>query len=207
MTIILDLEDTLVDTTGFKRVFFRCLEDVGVPAAVVAESYARLRERHEFTLRGLYDHLPAAMRPPLSIYSQTIERALGQYQFRMYPDVIWFLAQLRGYRRVLYTYGDRRLQEIKVESLRLRRFFEVVSITEDRTKLHDFPLLLRDAEETVLVDNDGAFIAEAVRRFPTVRGLRIERRQLGVEGAYPDLRAIHHALLRIQVSAQYADGR
>ncbi len=194
MTIILDLDDTLVDTSGFKEALFRCLDHRGVSRAVFAIAYAKLRKRHDFSVEGLYQFLPRASRPTYREYEEGIRRVLAHYPFRMYPDVRWFLARCRGHRRVLYTYGNELVQNLKVRSLKLRPLFHQVVITNDPTKLRDLRIIAASCTHAVLVDNDSVFIERARIAFPNIRPFCITRRRLSAVGAYPDLQSIYHIL-------------
>ena len=199
MTVILDLEDTLVDTTGFKRVLFHSLEAFGVSAATVSRSYSVLRRRSEFSLPGLYRYLPTGGRPDYDGYAHALTRALGHYPYRIYPDVHWFLKRCRGIRRLLYTYGDTSVQRLKIRHLRLRPWFHRVMVTEDPTKLRGFGALIRPTESTVLIVGDRLFMEAAERRYPTVRGFCVARGQLDHTGSYPDLRAVFNALTKARL--------
>lgn len=194
MTIILDLDDTLVDTSGFKEALFHCLSHHGVSRAEFATAYARLRKRHDFSVEGLYEFLPHESRPTYREYEEGIRRVLAHYPFRIYPDVRWFLARCRGHRRVLYTYGNELVQNLKVRSLKLRPLFHQVVITNDPTKLRDLPTIAAVSMPAVLIDNDSVFIERAGKAFPNIRPFCITRRRLSTVGAYPDLQSIYHIL-------------
>ena len=195
MTVILDLDDTLIQTSGYKRLLFHSFAAYGMPASVVSKSYDQLRRRHEFSLEQFYAHLPAKLRPPYPRYERIVARTLTEYYPpHIFPDTHWFLRQLRGHRRLLYTYGDLRVQRIKIRSLGFRKLFTAVHITEDRDKVRGLLPLLRADEPTVLIDNDRQFIADANHHFPNVRTFFIARGHVSHGETYADLHAIHHVL-------------
>lgn len=196
MTIILDLDDTLVDTSGFKGALFSCLEHHGVSRAVFAIAYTELRKQHDFSVKGLYQFLPSISRPAYREYEAEILRLLAHYPFRMYPDVRWFLARCRGHRRVLYTYGNELMQHLKVRSLKLRPLFHQIVITNDHTKLRELANIAPKDTPAVLIDNDSYFIERASTQFPNIRSFCITRRRLSTVGAYPDLHSIEHVLVK-----------
>ncbi len=197
MTVILGLDDTLVDTSGFKRVLFHSLESCVVPAEVVAYAYAVLREHEQFSFDGLYRFLPFPHRPDTHAYQSAMRRVIAHYPGRVYRDVVWFLRRCRGCRRILFTRGDREVQEIKIRSLRLRPLFSCVVITNDRKKFADLASLLRVEEPTVLIDNDGHFVSTVVEHFPKIHGYCLARRDPSI-GSFADLRAVYRAMASLR---------
>ncbi len=178
--VFVDLDDTLLDSAGIKKEMFEKITQLGVPEAEVRENYRAAREAfggdylkpfaesfQEFGIDGqiLYPGLR-------QLVMQTSEKYLIEDRLlwldRFPPD---------QYELYLLTYGNRDVQESKVQSLHLENLFEgrVIYVSGDKSEV--IKQLLRPGEKFMIVDDKQKVLDEVIEKFPEqVEAFRAENK-------------------------------
>ncbi len=175
---IIDFDDTLFDTHGFKHARLRKLQACGVPETLYWETYqdARVKrygvitytnERHAYLL-SLHGFSYADM---LCAFNEISGEAVKSFLF---SDALSFIASLKTYNHsvILLSLGDPAFQEMKVKYSGIRSLFDRVFIVQD-TKIAVLDALVENAgHETVWLVNDQVKeTRQLIARFPFIHAV------------------------------------
>jgi len=164
MTVIFDLDHTLLDTEAFKASLSAALSALGPSPERVTETYVETVGRED----GAYDYDPdvhigllAADIPGsvgLKEAHRAVEGTVRRIGEHLFPGVAELLDALRdrGVRLVLLTMGNEAWQRRKIAASGLRRFFDAVrTVSADK---HAVIEEYADGGTTVVVNDNGAEI-------------------------------------------------
>lgn len=139
MTIIIDLDHTLLNTSLLKVKMFRALQQFGVSQELFDRTYEKTVSRDE--RQYSYDaavhgrNIAADLGKPelADPISQQLNRAIESTENLVYEDVFDFLQQARkaGAVIVLLTRGDPKWQQAKIEAAGLRKYVDRVVVAPE----------------------------------------------------------------------------
>ncbi len=127
--IILDFDDTLFDTTEWKKYRAEALQQSGVSPELFQETYLTIRHGDD---RGYSNHAHAELLAAYGLPEKEIEKSLELtsgpevMQRFLFPDARWFLEELRKKKEkiMLITLGDPAFQKIKLDAAGIYYFFD-----------------------------------------------------------------------------------
>lgn len=173
MTIILDLDYTLLDTARLKEALFEAIAACGPSREEVEASYTDIVRRPGV----VYDYDPdlqiEALGPSLKCDAaearKKIEAVAGRSREFLYPGAIGFLSRLRssGAKLILLTLGNEKWQRMKIEKSGLAEYFDrILTTARDKT---ESVAALSDDPETVVVNDNGEEIRAMQAAAPAFR--------------------------------------
>lgn len=166
LEIYVDLDHTALDTAAFKQYLAESLGGYGVSVEAFLKAYWRVRNNGSFSIPKLVEALQFDQFDREAVVHTLTEKAKGCGQF-LYPDVLPFLRRAREKDAgvVLFTYGDRAAQELKLSGLQeLVSAVDEVLITPDKDKALPSP---PGSVRRVIVDDR----PEVLERYVDVEGV------------------------------------
>lgn len=136
LEIALDLDDTALNTAAFKQYLADSLAQYRVSTEAFFDAYRGLRAENSFSIEKLVDALQTNEAHRDAMVRSLTEKISDSERF-LYPDVFTFIRQAHrhGARVVLFTYGDKVVQELKLSGLQALVYaVDEVRITEDGDK-------------------------------------------------------------------------
>ncbi len=159
LTIVCDLDDTLIDTQRLKQDLFGIARSLGVqdPEKIYKETLAN----HTFHV-PLFAHALLGNGAKADEYMRVVGELLQQPQKYNYPGAEEFCATLAKDRTlILLTYGHPEFQMVKLQQSGLEPYFTEVIVTQERSKEQELKRV-RDRHGALLVlDNSDCVIATA----------------------------------------------
>lgn len=178
MLIILDLDNTLLDTGRLKEAISKSLVCFGVPERLFWQIYKKIRKRgfynHKIYLNYLFKEKPINIEK----CAEKLEKLNNQIKNFLYPDTLPFLKGLKkmGARLILLTWGDTGFQKVKIKKAKIKHFFEKIFITET-TKLPYLRQIAKNKnEEIYFIDDDPLEVKEVLEKFKNITALQIKRK-------------------------------
>jgi len=161
--ILIDFDETLIDTTEIKR---RTLDlFLGSGAKLPAIKHALLVIRPFAPEKVLHLLFPEDERPKRKFFS--LFKRLGEYN---YAGVELLLRRLQeSHDLILLTYGDPRFQRLKIRQSGLRPFFKKVVVTKDPAKVEAIVKLKKKGAVAILDDAEEVCKAAPKCNLPAIR--------------------------------------
>ncbi len=156
-TVIIDFDDTLLNTTALKKALAQSL---GLSEEQWSDAYRRyVEDNNTFDAAGFLQGVDAAKR-------KKFEQVLQRTQTFMYPDSRQFINQCleSGWRVVILTYGDVRLQTAKLDAVDWPEAVERRVV--DVRKVNVLSEYISDT--TVIIDDKPAELDLIAEQFPAV---------------------------------------
>lgn len=173
MTVIFDLDYTLLDTTRFKHDLGKSLERCGVKSEKFWETYRastkndnRIRVFNLETLLGSLEGLLTCNPSTAESYIRTVLEDMDDYLF---PDVIWLLKTLKeeGHIIKIFSHGTYAWQKMKIDYSSLGQFCDAIVITEGY-KEEDMEVFQGDDNMIVMVNDNGIEITAIKKKWPEI---------------------------------------
>lgn len=178
MTIIFDLDYTLLDTAAFKKELSSALRECGISDTEFQEVYSEKVEKEELVrdfdplmyVKELRDSLSCSEEEVVG----RIEKVAGNASSHLFPDAVEVLGALKseGHRLMLMTHGNVAWQKKKVEQSGIRDVFDEVFYAPE--KKEDLKDVLADIEmPAVMVNDNGKEIDLLGTAFPQYRMIAV----------------------------------
>jgi len=181
-TIILDLDETLIDTKEIKRRIFNLVEKTGVPRGVAVGVYRQMRKKSAFDQRRYCFELK---KTGYKVNPNLFNNLFSKPKDYNYRGAEQFLKNLsKHFNLLLLTFGVPSFQNKKIEQAGFKQFFQKVLITEQESKLDLLRTLKSGTGKIILIDNSKVSIYTAKRL--NAPAILVKNRKSGV----PDYRAI-----------------
>ena len=180
MTVILDLDHTLLDTSHLKQAMEDHAAKAGVPRDVFQKTYTETvtgeqgTYNYELARHAAFMHRDSGVDE--SIILAELHAALDTLPTLLFEDSIPFLKKLRerGDKIALLTFGNPKFQEEKVLRLNISEYFDTFIFSEHEKSSAAFNF--EDGPESWVFINDNPNEIRALReKFPTSRMIRIKR--------------------------------
>jgi FMN phosphatase YigB (HAD superfamily) len=180
LRVILDLDHTLLNTTALKAELGLEMAELGVDAETFWNTYAKTVK----SVPGQYDYDPArhagllasAKGVDAAEAEQRLTAVFDRAEAFLYPDVKPFLEHLRarGYKRTIFTFGNRAIQQRKIDHLHLGELLDSVIVTEQEKRT--VALAFEEAERSWIFVNDNANELISLKTlFPAAHFLHLHR--------------------------------
>lgn len=180
MTVILDLDYTLLDGMALKQGMCTALAPLGVSQEQCATTYAATVA----AVPNAYDYDPARHAALLAgatgVAESDLQRALqdvfADLRPYLYPDSLPFLEFLKGTGAtlVLLTLGNALHQQEKVRHAGIEDYFAEFVYAE--AEKHTLPLMFAgDEQEWLFINDNPAELLALAERFPRASMLRVKR--------------------------------
>jgi FMN phosphatase YigB (HAD superfamily) len=181
---ILDLDDTLLDTQGFKEVRIHALNNLGVSASVYNKSY---KEAYS-NANGINTYNDDAHAEVLATYGfdrELIKQAFDSVRSRLkgflFPDAIDFLQFLKDINQqvILLSLGQSDFQKMKIDSTEIAEYFDQIFITNNSKQEILEKIISQHANESEIwfVNDKPSEIKNILLRFPALKPiLKISKR-------------------------------
>lgn len=210
MTVILDLDYTLLDTTKFKE----AMEESVAPFGVTKEQFRTTYAATVAAIAGQYDYDFARHAKLLQEISgadeaelrRALEGALERLPAFLYEDSIAFLESLKdsGAHVALLTFGNAGFQEEKVRRLGIEVYFDecIYTQTGKHTVEYSFP---GNEESWVFINDNPKEIRSLMELFPKSTMLRVKRENGKTFAAEDDALAVptFATLAKLQASRSW----
>lgn len=197
LTILIDLDDTLINTTHqIKPKLFSALEKFGWPRTKIIQVYQKVLKTKPFSLKEFVNQLALGQRRKnRRLTRQKIEKGLlSKPRQHNFPGVNLFLKQLaRRHTLILLTYGSYSWQRQKIRQAEIKRFFNRLIITTERSKKSALLKLRKRYGQTVVLLDNSPLIQKRGRALG-LRVIPIYRRQENL----PDYQKILNRLTLVQ---------
>lgn len=197
MTIVLDIDHTLVNAEKLKRALARDARACGITPRRFWEAYRVVRKSGAFSPEAVAAQLGSdvAMRRRLCVRWWA---TLNSAQKFFYADVPAFLRWARDVRHaiVFYTYGNPRVQRAKVRALRAFAPRARAVITADAAKRDDLRSVLPHGERWVWVDDADVRLHAALPPNGTIIRIARGRGGRGIVGSLAGARKFIESLSR-----------
>jgi len=188
MLIILDLDNTLLDTGRLKEGLSKALNNFGISQKLFWQVYKKLRKKSFYNHKIYLEYLSKEKRVDLKKCSEALKNLDNKIKDFLYPDALSFLRKMRegGIKLILLTWGDKKFQKIKIEETKIKGFFDQIIITE-KTKLpYLAKIIKRTKEKIVFLNDEPAELQAATERFKDIAVLQMKRK--GHDREVQDLR-------------------
>ena len=163
--VLIDLDQTLIDTEKIKKDRDVLLRRFGVPRGVITSARKRM-DGKLFHPDILFDHIRRLTggkyyTPAMKNLYNTL---FSKYETYNFPGVSPFLATLsRRYELVLLSYGHRHFQLKKFRQTRLGKFFKEAVVTSNLHKKKDLASFFKKHRSDVLLIDDSKSVISAAR--------------------------------------------
>lgn len=184
MTIILDLDYTLLDTERFKEALADVFADCGVSGERFLQTYKETAEHnslaYDYALGRHIELLEDELSCPVNQLRQMTEAVLANLSDYLYPDAAEFITKLRKaeFYVILLTLGNESWQQAKVEHSGLADCFDEMQFvsTDKASALERFA----DAQLPVFVINDNCDEVKAMKEIEPSYSYIVKRGPKGV---------------------------
>lgn len=154
--IILDLDDTLLNTNEIRSSILKLAQGVGVNKKKALEARISVRSSSKpFTIENYASFLfpnSSVERQKLKLSFNKMFQKKGSFN---YPGVEAFLKNLsKKYSLILLTYGDNTLQKKKIVQSGFSRYFSKIIVSSDNTKAEPMKGLMKiHSKDVLFIDN------------------------------------------------------
>lgn len=174
--LLVDLDDTLIDTSSFKKDFFQKIADqFGVSASEIDQIYEIQKKGHiEGWVKEFEKLLSQKYNKPVGFLDPIVRSSLQHLLLK--KDVFEYVKKFEGY-KVLLTYGDTELQKEKIKILGLEKHLDDIIITSEK-KINYLSAIIsethvtlnnRDFSDVVALEDKESIIADIRAKYPWIR--------------------------------------
>ncbi|MEI6532652.1 MAG: hypothetical protein WCO06_02310 [Candidatus Roizmanbacteria bacterium] len=174
--LLVDLDDTLINTTSLKEFFFKDLANKSHTS--VAEMYSKYSESKIIAINSDWmEAFSKILQDSYSItfndYMQSLEQGLSLIQTN--EQVLNLVRSFNG-NKVLFSLGNEKIQLVKINHFHLKSLFDDILITH-QPKFEIFSLHMKDSEfihhnisynKVTIIDDDVTLIEKIKLQFPWV---------------------------------------
>jgi FMN phosphatase YigB (HAD superfamily) len=174
-TIVLDLDDTLINTSLIKSRIFSSTAKAGLGKEECRKVYVAFRRKHLFEPDGFIQALGKAGKfTNRRDVRKDIKSVFTSRKFYNFPGAKGFLKKLsRHHDLVMLTYGSEKFQKLKIRQSGLRPYFKKIIITGEPDKKNALKKLASSSRKgIVLIDNSMAVVKSAKSSGIAARRLR-----------------------------------
>ena len=182
MQIILDLDNTLLNTSRIKKGLAKALINIGVSEELFKKVYKKLRRKGFYNHKIYIEYLSKEKKIDRKKCLAQLKKTDDKIKNYLYPDALWFLkksAVLRkkvGVKIILLTYGDPEFQKIKLEKTKIAKYFDKIIITETKKTPIVSKIASKTNDKIFFINDDTDEIREIVGKFKNVEVLHIKRK-------------------------------
>lgn len=177
MKIIIDFDDTILNTYKMMQEFIKSFKKAGFSSEEFKEIYKKSKEKKgEFdqkTVIGLFSKLrPFDKRQVAKELAEILERA----EEFVYSDFHKFVDNFPKKELILLSFGSTDYQKIKIENSGVRKYFDKVYIT-NKDKVYNIEKIYRKyaGDRIVFIDDKAEEIDKVKEKFPGVIAFKMER--------------------------------
>ncbi|NTU47078.1 hypothetical protein HGA88_05620 [Candidatus Roizmanbacteria bacterium] len=176
--LLVDLDDTIIDTVGFKKAVFQSVVEV---TKLSLDEVTRLYLKSDPTQNEWYERFAAYVqsRVPSVTSKAIVDRIFQAIQnILVNTQVLSYIARFEGY-KVLFTLGDAKIQEAKIQELDLKTRVDEVYITQtqkinilaDHIRGHEFLWNNQTYDQVTIIDNNLAFLNLVHEQYPWITAI------------------------------------
>lgn len=130
---MVDLDDTLIDTSKYKNILFTALsKETNISYGKIKEEYKKIKRETKLKdgwTEKFINNLGFSKGEGVGQLIELTYRKTGEV--RADNKVLNYVTKFKG-KKIIFTYGDRGLQNAKIERLKLRKHFDdVIIISEE----------------------------------------------------------------------------
>lgn len=180
MTIILDLDHTLLNTSQLKGAMRDRVGSLGIAPEQFDSTYTATvsgdASRNNYVIARHAQLLSDATQIDVSHIERSLSDALDALPNMLYADSVPFLEFLkaRALHTVLLTFGNAAFQREKVERLGIAHYFDDMIFTE--AGKHEAVLSIQtQTSEWVFINDNPVELRALIARYPDSRMIRIKR--------------------------------
>lgn len=153
--IVFDFDDTLVDTTSIRKHIVHLAQELGVSKLAALKARKEVRSSTKpFTIENYAKLLFPADKKKRQKLIESFNLMFGEKGAFNYSGVETFLKKLsKDYVLLLLTYGNKVLQQKKINQSGLGKFFKEIIICDDHTKIQPLKQLQKKYPHLLFVDN------------------------------------------------------
>jgi len=158
--IIIDLDETLIDTAAIKRRLFEVAEkNYGIKKSKAEKVYRNLRKKHHFEPKR---YIQALRKYNKKVYWKEFEKIFAKPKEFNYSGAEIFLKSLaRDNKLILLSYADPDYQKIKIKQTGLGKYFDEIILTTELSKQKELRKLKEQFGEKLLLLDDKAVSAKS----------------------------------------------
>ncbi len=162
-TIVIDFDDTLIATTPrLKQKLFNISTKSGI--SIEQARHAYLLTRNLFSIEKYIRQLKK--NHPNKVSNIEMLKAFSKPKEYNYNGSEWFLKNLqhKGYNLILLTFGNKKLQQLKIDQSGLETYFNKIIFSLNIKKEKELLMLKKQYGEELLVLDDSDQALEAARK-------------------------------------------
>ncbi len=174
--LLIDLDDTLIDTTSHKRhVFIQLAKILHVSVSQVEELYEKQKEKghNNGWIRDFEQLLSDIFHKPVGFLSPILRQTIVKIPLNTH--IVNYVKKSDAY-KVIFSYGDLEYQNLKISLLELEKEVDELIITPEykmkflHTVISDNRVILNNTEysDVTIIDNDQAFNQDIKRQYPWI---------------------------------------
>lgn len=178
MLIILDLDNTLFNTSLYKEDLSNSLTEFGVSRNLFFKIYQKLRKKNLYSHKLFLEFLSKEKKIDKEKVKNKLEKLSENFKKYLYPDTFWFLKKMekRKARLFLFSFGDLKLQKLKIKKSELSPFFEKILVT-DQEKIPLLKKIIQNREKVYFINDHPQEIKEVIENFKDIIPIRIKRKE------------------------------
>lgn len=212
--IILDFDEVLFDTEGYKVSLYESVKPFGVTNDVWQRAYVGREADEAFGFRGLANRLAEAVDAPIEAMIEAMARETSDAVWYLFADARPFLEAVQPNSEVyLLTYGNHREQKAKIAATGIGRYFKDVIITDESKALNKY-LPVSSVSRAIFINDNVQEMLEfgGIYRWSTHLHINRYDRELPADFPFPSFRRLADALPHVQglvdtqAAGQVADG-
>ena len=176
--IIIDFDETLVDTAEIKRRLFGVAKKFGISRAQAEKAYKNLRKKHHFEPER---YVQALRKYNKKVYWKEFEKIFAKPKEYNYKGAENFLKNLaRNNKLILLSYADPIYQKKKIKQSGLGKYFDRIILTTQLSKQKELKKLKNQfGKKLVLLDDKTISVKSAaglgIRAIKIKKGIKTGR--------------------------------